>query len=88
MKGDHCPFDHGNDAVVVDESSLATSTDGDGKPQPSIQTVIPSIPIPPPMIAMPPMQVRNSNTSKEDLKLGNMKTKWIAIVVLIETLKL
>ena len=60
MKGDHCPFDHGNDAVVVDESSLATSTSDE---KPSIQTVIPSLPIPPPMMTMPPMQVPNACTN-------------------------
>lgn len=60
MKGDHCPFDHGNDAVVVDDLSLAaTEEESTNKSLPSSQTMqaVPSLPIPPPLMSMPPMQM-------------------------------
>ena len=71
MKGDHCPFDHGNDAVVVDDLSLApaasevdsssnalTVTPMTSIPSSQSMAAVPSLQIPPPMMSIPqPMQV-------------------------------
>lgn len=53
MRGEMCPFDHGIDPVVVEDSALSSvlTYTSNGTPMPEIPSTI----IPPPMMGAAPM---------------------------------
>ena len=62
MKGDLCPYDHGTDAVVVDDLTITTPTEVSQAPAPeprfkAIPVQAPNAVAPPPVVQRLPLNI-------------------------------